>query len=41
LFYFRDETFECVAEKCIIEPTADNSLQRTGKGLAAHDSQGQ
>lgn len=33
LFYFRDNTFECVAEQCIIEPTADNSLQRTGKKL--------
>jgi len=31
LFYFRDNTFECVAEQCVIESTADNSLQRTGK----------
>jgi hypothetical protein len=35
LFYFRDETFECVAEKCIIEPTPENALQRTGKVLVA------
>ena len=33
LFYFRDNTFECVAEQCQIEPTADNSLHRTGKEL--------
>lgn len=33
LFYFRDDTFECVAEQCIIEPTANNSLERTGKKL--------
>jgi hypothetical protein len=33
LFYFRDNTFECVAEKCIIEPDANNALQRTGKNL--------
>ena len=33
LFYFRDNTFECVAEQCLIEPTADNSLHRTGKML--------
>jgi|GEM_PF-1017497 len=33
LFYFRDNTFECVAEQCIIEPSADNALQRTGKKL--------
>lgn len=30
LFYFRDNTFECIAEKCILENTANNSLQRTG-----------
>ncbi len=30
LFYFRDDTFECVAEHCAVEKTADNSLQRTG-----------
>ncbi len=33
LFYFRDDTFECVARQCIIEPRPDNSLQRTGKKL--------
>jgi hypothetical protein len=33
LFYFRDDTFECVAECCIIEPRSDNALERTGKCL--------
>ena len=33
LFYFRDDTFECVAERCMIEPSGDNSLQRAGKVL--------
>ena len=33
LFYFRDETFECVAERCVIEPIEGNSLLRTGKAL--------
>jgi hypothetical protein len=33
LFYFRDNTFECVAKDCVIEPAANNSLQRTGKTL--------
>lgn len=33
LFYFRDQTFECVAHQCLIEATANNSLQRTGKKL--------
>jgi hypothetical protein len=33
LFYFRDDTFECVAQRCIIEPSGDNSLQRSGKVL--------
>lgn len=33
LFYFRDNTFECVTEQCLIEPIANNSLQRTGKKL--------
>ena len=33
LFYFRDNTFECVAGDCIIEPGADNALCRTGKQL--------
>jgi len=31
LFYFRDDTFECVAEQCTIEPTRENSLHRLGK----------
>ena len=33
LLYFRDDTFECVAERCVIESRADNALQRTGKHL--------
>lgn len=33
LFYFRDETFECVADECIIEPTEGNSLYRKGRTL--------
>jgi hypothetical protein len=33
LFYFRDQTFECVAEQCVIELSIDNSLQRTSKVL--------
>jgi hypothetical protein len=28
LFYFRDRTFECIAEKCVIEPIPDNALFR-------------
>jgi hypothetical protein len=35
LFYFRDNTFECVAERCVIESRPDNSLQRRGKQLPA------
>ena len=35
LFYFRDDTFECVAQKCIIEPTPNNALHRKGKTLPA------
>jgi hypothetical protein len=35
LFYFRDDTFECVAERCEIEPSAVNSLIRTRKNLAS------
>jgi hypothetical protein len=31
LFYFKHETFECVADSCAVEPTADNALGRTGK----------
>jgi hypothetical protein len=34
LFYFRDNTFECVAEHCKIEPSGVNSLMRTRKVLA-------
>jgi hypothetical protein len=34
LFYFRDNTFECVAEQCNIEPSEVNSLSRTRKKLA-------
>jgi hypothetical protein len=33
LFYFRDNTFECSAEQCVVEPAANNSLQRAGKKL--------
>lgn len=33
LFYFRDNTFECAAERCVIEPRADNALLRTQKRL--------
>lgn len=35
LFYFRDNTFECIAKQCLIEPTANNSLQRISKKLPA------
>jgi hypothetical protein len=31
LFYFKQETFECVADGCAVEPSADNALSRTGK----------
>jgi hypothetical protein len=33
LFYFRDNTFECTAESCAIEPRADNALVRARKDL--------
>lgn len=33
LFYLRDNTFECVSRQCNIEPSVNNSLQRTGKKL--------
>lgn len=33
LFYFRDNTFECVAEGCAIESRADNELERRRKRL--------
>ena len=29
LFYFCDSTFECVAERCVVEPIPDNALFRT------------
>jgi hypothetical protein len=35
LFYFRDNTFECVAERCVIEARDDNALQTKGKRLPA------
>jgi hypothetical protein len=35
LFYFRDNTFECRAERCEIEASAVNSLIRTRKELAS------
>jgi hypothetical protein len=35
LFYFRDNTFECVAERCVIEPRNDNALEAKGKRLPA------
>jgi hypothetical protein len=34
LFYFRDETFECVAENCVIEPIGKNALHSRGKKLS-------
>ena len=33
LFYLRDNTFECVAEKCTIEPIADNALHVRRKSI--------
>lgn len=38
LFYFRDNTFECIAERCIIEPVEENSLWRRGKALGSATS---
>ena len=35
LFYFRDNDFECIAERCTIESSDKNSLVRTGKKLPA------
>jgi hypothetical protein len=35
LFYFRDDTFECVAERCVIEPRDDNALAAKEKRLPA------
>jgi hypothetical protein len=40
LFYFRDNTFECVAERCVIESRDDNALQRTRKHLIALNRRG-
>jgi hypothetical protein len=37
LFYFRDHTFECLAEGCIIEARPGNPLRRTGKSLPTSD----
>lgn len=34
LFYFRDRTFECVAQKCEIEPIQQNALFRTLKTIS-------
>jgi hypothetical protein len=34
LFYFRDDTFECDAAKCIFEISEENSLLRVGSRLA-------
>lgn len=33
LFYFRDNTFESVAERCVIERRDDNALEAKGKRL--------
>jgi hypothetical protein len=33
LFYFREETFECSAEQCIIERSGSNSLHQRGKQI--------
>lgn len=33
LFYFRDRTFECVAEECVVEPIPGNALFRTLKSI--------
>ena len=33
LFYFRDQTFECVAERCRIDQSYSNALYRKGKML--------
>ena len=33
LFYFRDNTFECVAETCEFESAAENAIRRIGKKL--------
>lgn len=33
LFYFRDNTFECVAAQCVFEASGENALLRSGKLL--------
>jgi len=33
LFYLRESTFECVAEKCVAEPRQDNALFRMSKTI--------
>lgn len=33
LFYFRDRTFECVADRCVVEPTEGNALFRNLKAI--------
>jgi hypothetical protein len=33
LFYLRDHTFECVAERCVVEPCEENGLFRTHKRI--------
>jgi hypothetical protein len=35
LFYFRDNTFECVAERCALEVRDDNALTIKGKHISA------
>ncbi len=38
LFYFRDNTFECVADRCLSEESAYNGLTRSGfKGRKLND----
>jgi hypothetical protein len=41
LFYFRDNTFECVAARCVIEQVAENSLVRTGRKLPLFATSGE
>jgi hypothetical protein len=35
LFYFRDHTFECIAETCVLEVRDDNALTVKGKRIPA------
>ncbi len=37
LFYFRDDTFECVAMECVVEQRVDNALLRKLASLPALD----